>query len=69
MSKTHPTLREVARRAGVSIKTVSRVANREPNVAAATRRRVERAITALGYRPNSLARGMRTRRSDLLGLV
>jgi LacI family transcriptional regulator len=69
LSKNHPTLREVARRAGVSIKTASRVANREPNVAAATRRRVERAIAALGYRPNSLARGMRTRRSDLLGLV
>ncbi|HXG16287.1 MAG TPA: LacI family DNA-binding transcriptional regulator [Calidithermus sp.] len=69
LSDDHPTLREVARRARVSIKTASRVANREPNVAPATRRRVERVIARLGYRPNSLARGMRTRRSDLLGLV
>ena len=65
----HATLREVARRARVSIKTASRVANREPRVAGATRRRVEQAIRRLGYRPNGLARSMRTRRSDTLGLI
>ncbi len=69
MSTTQTTLREVARRAGVSIKTASRVVNQEPNVAPATRRRVERIIARLGYRPNSVARSMRTRRSEMLGLV
>lgn len=65
----HATLREVARRARVSIKTASRVANSEPRVAGATRRRVQQAIQSLGYRPNELARSMRTRRSDTLGLI
>jgi LacI family transcriptional regulator len=63
------TLREVASRARVSIKTVSRVANRERSVAATTRSHVERVIAELGYRPNTLARSMRTRQSDTLGLV
>jgi len=69
LSGRHPTLREVARRARVSIKTVSRVANGEPNVAGGTRARVLAAIRRLGYRPNSLARSMRTRRSDTIGLI
>jgi LacI family transcriptional regulator len=53
----------------VSIKTASRVARGEPNVATGTRRRVQEAIRRLRYRPNSLARSMRTRRSDTLGLI
>lgn len=65
----HPTLREVARQARVSIKTASRVANGEVNVAEGTRSRVAAAIRKLGYRPNGLARSMRTRRSDTLGLI
>lgn len=67
--RRHPTLREVARHARVSIKTVSRVANGEPNVAEATRARVLAGIRRLGYRPNGLARSMRTRRSDTIGLI
>jgi LacI family transcriptional regulator len=63
------TLHDVARKAKVSIKTASRVVNEEPNVADATRQRVQAAIKALGYRPNSLARSMRTNRSDTLGLI
>ena len=54
MSKA--TIADVARLAGVSIKTVSRVVNREPSVKPATGDRVSRAIEELGYRPNTAAR-------------
>ncbi len=46
------TIQDVAARAGVSIKTVSRVANDEPHVRAETRRRVHKAIAELAYQPN-----------------
>ena len=49
------TLRDVAQSAGVSIKTVSHVVNREPDASDATRKRAERAIAQLGNRPNLLA--------------
>lgn len=52
----HPTIRDVAERAGVGIGTVSRVLNNSPRVTAATRRAVLDAIAALGYKPNALAR-------------
>lgn len=54
-----PTMRQVARRAGVSLKTVSRVVNGEPGVAAATARRVQDALETLNFRPNDLARSLR----------
>jgi DNA-binding LacI/PurR family transcriptional regulator len=60
---------DVARAAGVSQKTVSRVVNRDPNVSPATRLRVEAAITALGYRPNAAARALVTQRSRVLGVA
>ncbi|WP_432519764.1 LacI family DNA-binding transcriptional regulator [Kineococcus sp. SYSU DK006] len=60
---------EVARRAGVSQKTVSRVVNGEPNVSDDVRRRVLRAAEELGYRPNSAARALLTGRSRRLGVV
>lgn len=63
------TLREVAREAGVSIKTVSRVMNGEPAVKAVTYARVRGAIDRLGYRPNELARGLKGSRSRTIGLV
>lgn len=63
------TIVEVARRAGVSIKTVSRVANNEPNVRPELRQRVAHAIAELGYRPMQAARGLAARRSRLLALV
>jgi DNA-binding LacI/PurR family transcriptional regulator len=53
---THPTIRDVAQRAGVGIGTVSRVLNNSPRVTASTRRAVLDAIAALGYKPNTLAR-------------
>ncbi|MCL4466963.1 MAG: LacI family transcriptional regulator [Chloroflexi bacterium] len=60
---------DVAREAGVSVATVSRVvANRGYPVAPATRERVLAAVSRLGYRPNSLARGLRVGRSAAIGL-
>lgn len=64
-----PTLEDVARRAGVSRQTISRVINGKGDVAEDTRRRVRSAIRELGYQPNSLARSLATRRSAVLGLV
>src|SRR5690606_17991605 len=52
-------LREVASRAGVSIKTVSNVVNGTGSVTTATRERVEEALAALDYRPNLAARHLR----------
>ncbi|MDU7360101.1 MAG: LacI family DNA-binding transcriptional regulator [Propionibacteriaceae bacterium] len=62
-------LRDVAREAGVSIKTVSNVVNNQPVVRPATRERVEAAIEKLGYRPNATARQLRYGRSGFLALV
>lgn len=66
---TKPRIDDVARLAGVSPKTVSRVVNREPNVKAATRAKVEEAIDVLGYRPNQFARNLASQRAHLIGLV
>lgn len=63
------TINHVAERAGVSIKTVSRVLNREPNVAESTRTKVNEAVEALNYRPNVSARSLAGSRSYLVGLL
>lgn len=64
------TAADVARLAGVSLKTVSRVYSGGPNVSAATRERVNRAAAALRFRPNTLARELRTGAvSTTVGLV
>ena len=63
------TLREVAARAGVSIKTASRVANGEARVAASTAARVQAAIQELDYVPNMAARRLAHCRSFVLGVV
>ncbi|MEJ2604854.1 MAG: LacI family DNA-binding transcriptional regulator [Gammaproteobacteria bacterium] len=63
------TIEDVASRAGVSIKTVSRVVNHEPNVRPGTRERVEQAIRDLRYRPNTSARSLAGKRSFLIGLL
>lgn len=64
-----PGLNDVARVAGVSHQTVSRVINNHPNVSEATRERVQAAITQLGYRRNHAARALVTNRSGLLGVI
>jgi len=63
------TLRQISERAGVSMKTVSRVFNREPNVSEKMRLRVEAAAKALNYRPNPSARSLAGNRSYLISLV
>jgi len=64
-----PTIQDVARHAGVAAVTVSRVINNASYVGEETRARVEAAITALGYVPNRLARGLRSKQTQTLGLV
>ena len=60
---------DVARLAGVSHQTVSRVVNELPNVRPATRKRVEDAIRQLRYRPSTNARALVTRRSRTIGVI
>jgi len=70
MQKTgQPTINDVARIAGVSKKTVSRVINRSPLLNEDTRRKVEEVIGDLGYIPNPQARALALRRNFLIGLV
>ncbi|KAA9149798.1 LacI family transcriptional regulator [Microbacterium lushaniae] len=64
-----PTMHDVARVAGVSIKTVSNVINDYPHVRPGTRSRVEAAIAELAYRPNASARGLRSGRTGIIGLA
>jgi LacI family transcriptional regulator len=61
-----PTITDVARQAGVSMKTVSRVLNDEPHVRPALRARVEAAVAQLGYRPNLAARQLASQRSFII---
>jgi len=64
-----PTIRDVAKTAGVATTTVSRVLNSSGYVSAATRARVEAAIEELGYVPNRIARSLRLKRTHTLALV
>ena len=63
------TIVDVAKKAGVSIKTVSRVMNNEANVREATRQRVCAAMESLDYSPSNAARQMRTGRSPAIGML
>jgi LacI family transcriptional regulator len=63
------TIDHVAKLAGVSMKTVSRVVNREPNVKDSTKAKVEAAIAKLNYRPNPSARNLASQRAHLIGLI
>lgn len=65
----NPTVRDIARHAGVSVATVSRVTKEDPRVAPATRDRVLQSIAELGYRPSALGRALATQRYGVLGLV
>lgn len=63
------TLHDVARLAGVSIKTVSNVVNDHPQLRSDTRLKVQAAIDELGYRPNLTARNLRSGRTGVIGLA
>ncbi|MFD4761806.1 LacI family DNA-binding transcriptional regulator [Streptomyces sp. NPDC058439] len=62
-------IKDVAAQAGVSVATVSRVLNSHPSVSPDARARVLAAVDVLGYRPNAVARSLRTDRTRTLGLV
>ncbi|MEZ4735318.1 MAG: LacI family DNA-binding transcriptional regulator [Caldilineaceae bacterium] len=64
-----PTIRDIANKAGVSIKTVSRVLNNEPMVGEATFARVTSVMDELGYVPNILAQRLARGRSNVIGLL
>src|SRR6266496_3319090 len=64
-----PTVLDVAKRAGVAPITVSRVINNSGYISQATRERVEAAVKELGYVPNTLARGLRSKQTRTLALV
>jgi LacI family transcriptional regulator, galactose operon repressor len=64
-----PTIAEVAARAGVSTTTVSHAFSGRRPVAPSTRERVHRAVKELRYRPNGVARSLRTRRSHTVALI
>jgi LacI family transcriptional regulator len=68
-SSVHATLRDVAKLAGVSTKTVSRVVNNQGEIADTTRARVQAAIKQLDYRPNILARSLIHQRSNTMAVV
>lgn len=69
MSASNVTIRDVARRVGVSPMTVSRVINDSTLVSTETRRRVEEAISELGYVPSRLARGLSAKRTGTLAVI
>lgn len=64
-----PVMADVARLAGVSHQTVSRVINGAANIRPSTRARVERAIADLDYRPNTAARALVTKKSKIIGII
>jgi LacI family transcriptional regulator len=63
------TIYDVAREAGVSMATVSRVVNGNPNVKPTTRKKVMAAVEHLGYRPNAVARGLASKKTTTVGVV
>ncbi|OES44127.1 catabolite control protein A [Domibacillus iocasae] len=63
------TIYDVAREASVSMATVSRVVNGNPNVKPATRKKVNDVIERLGYRPNAVARGLASKKTTTVGLI
>ncbi|MCP3762459.1 catabolite control protein A [Domibacillus sp. A3M-37] len=63
------TIYDVAREANVSMATVSRVVNGNPNVKPATRKKVNDVIERLAYRPNAVARGLASKKTTTIGLI
>ena len=68
-TEARPTIKEVARRAGVALSSVSRVLNDHPDVSESMRVRVLESIAALGYEPNLMAAGLRRGSSRTVGFI
>ncbi len=64
-----PTVKEVAKYAGVSVATVSRVINKHESVSPEVRAKVERAVETLGYQPSRTAQRLRAKRGHVIGLI
>lgn len=69
MDKQTVTIYDVAREAGVSMATVSRVVNGNPNVKPTTRQKVFDVINELDYRPNAVARGLASKKTTTVGVI
>ena len=69
MEKQTVTIYDVAREAGVSMATVSRVVNGNPNVKPSTRKKVFAVIDELNYRPNAVARGLASKKTTTVGVL
>jgi DNA-binding LacI/PurR family transcriptional regulator len=67
--KRHPTITDIARKAGVAPMTVSRVVNDSGYVSRQIRERVESVIKELNYHPNALARGLKRQRTHVVGIL
>lgn len=63
------TIKDVAKRAGVSVATVSAVVNKSAFVSEQLKQRVLEAVEEMDYRPNAMARGLKRRKTELLGLI
>jgi LacI family transcriptional regulator len=63
------TIKDVAKRAGLSLSTISRALNKSGYVSQETQRRVEEAVAELGYQPNWMARSLKGKPSHLIGLI
>jgi LacI family transcriptional regulator len=63
------TLKDIAKRAGVTSATVSMVINNKPNISGSTRKKVLAIAKELNYYPNVIARGLATRRSNAIGVI
>ena len=64
-----PTIKEVSKRAGVSVSTVSRVVNGTKYVSPEIEKRVREAIDELDYQPSAVARGLRVQKSQSIGVL
>lgn len=63
------TLNDIAREAGVSSQTVSRVLNNRPDVSPKTRHRIQAIIDQMGYQPNEVARSLSAKRTHMIGVI
>ena len=64
-----PSLKDLAKECGVSVATVSKALNDQPDIAAATRERIRAAARRMGYLPNAAARALKTNRTYNLGVL